>query len=120
MWGLVVWQLFGLLTGVMGPAFLPPLAKEKGLSDNEAAVLLTLLGGLDIGSRLMPGVIAHYGLLKPHQMVILALVLQGALCQVRRRYAGSLRNTKLLFIRLEHDRVASVFKKKSKVFKYAK
>ena len=83
MWALVAWQASGLLTGVLGPAFLPPLAREKGLSDREAASLLTLLGGLDIGSRLLPGVVAHYGLLKPHQMVVLTLVLQGVLCQVR-------------------------------------
>lgn len=81
-WGLVTWQAFGLLTGAVGPAFLPPLAKEKGLSDNEATSLLTLIGGLDIACRLVSGLIAHYGLLKPHQMVILTLVLQGLLCQV--------------------------------------
>ncbi|XP_070173680.1 uncharacterized protein [Littorina saxatilis] len=81
MWGVVLYQAFGLLTGVIAPAYLPPVAKEKGLSDNEATFLLTLIGGLDIVSRLTPGVIAHYKILKPHQMVILSLTLQGLLCQ---------------------------------------
>ncbi|KAK7090585.1 hypothetical protein V1264_010360 [Littorina saxatilis] len=80
-WGMVCMQATGFLTGALAPAFLPPLAKEKGLTDREATHLLTVIGGLDVISRLLSGVIAHYKLMKPQTMVIVTLFVLGLSCQ---------------------------------------
>jgi hypothetical protein len=86
MWAVVVYQTFGVVTGVAGNAFVPPLAREKGLNSKEATFLLTLLGGLDIASRLLPGLVVHYKLMRPDRLCILTLTMQGILCQVREKF----------------------------------
>ncbi|KAK7475987.1 hypothetical protein BaRGS_00032754 [Batillaria attramentaria] len=81
-WALIFYQGLGVMAGILGPVFLPPLAKEKQLSDREATFLLTLISGLDIASRLLPGIISHYKLMEPYQMVLCSFLILGTLCQL--------------------------------------
>ncbi|XP_025079961.1 monocarboxylate transporter 6-like isoform X3 [Pomacea canaliculata] len=80
-WVLVLHQWFGVTAGLLQPVYLPPLAMEKGFSEGEATFMVMVTGGCDIFSRILPGVIANFKLLQPHEMVIASQVILGILLQ---------------------------------------
>ncbi|KAL8625539.1 hypothetical protein ACOMHN_014628 [Nucella lapillus] len=66
---------------VSHPAYIPALAQEKGLTTTQGALLLTISGGLDILSRLVPGILAQYNLVMPKTSVVVSLLVLGVLFQ---------------------------------------
>ena len=57
--------------------FLPPLARDKGLTDSEITVFMSAIGGIDIIALLIWGIIADCGCLKRYQLVIIAALIFG-------------------------------------------
>ncbi|XP_050412127.2 monocarboxylate transporter 6 isoform X2 [Patella vulgata] len=62
-------------------AFIPALAGEIGLNDSQASLLLTVSGAIDIVSRLVPGILSEFKILKKQYMVIIALSILGIVFQ---------------------------------------
>ncbi|XP_025079964.1 monocarboxylate transporter 12-like [Pomacea canaliculata] len=80
-WVLVFHQWFGIPAASLALVYLPPLALEKGFSEREATFMVMVTGGCDIFSRILPGVIANFKLLQPHEMVIASQMILGILFQ---------------------------------------
>ncbi|KAK6196012.1 hypothetical protein SNE40_001318 [Patella caerulea] len=62
-------------------AFIPALAGEIGLDDSQASLLLTISGAIDIVSRLVPGILSEFKILKRQYMVMIALSILGIIFQ---------------------------------------
>ncbi|BFZ24950.1 hypothetical protein BsWGS_27989 [Bradybaena similaris] len=61
--------------------YIPTIAVIKGATKDQAATLVTIIGSVDLGSRLCVGVFADTHLLKHTQIVAIAQVCLGILCQ---------------------------------------
>ena len=57
--------------------FLPPHARDKGLTDSEITVLMSTIGGIDVVALLVWGVIADCGCMKRYQLVMVAALIFG-------------------------------------------
>ncbi|RUS83286.1 hypothetical protein EGW08_008966 [Elysia chlorotica] len=64
--------------------YVPTIAVSQGASLDQAAMLLTLIGVLDLISRLSLGLFADTHLLKPSQIVAFSHLVLGLLCQLVR------------------------------------
>ncbi|XP_076454441.1 monocarboxylate transporter 5-like [Babylonia areolata] len=81
-WLLAVYHFLSGLACGLPATFLPALAQEKGLSTTQGALLLTISGALDIVSRLVPGLLAQSGLVRPQRSVLVSLLVLGATFQL--------------------------------------
>ncbi|XP_046550446.1 monocarboxylate transporter 3-like [Haliotis rubra] len=79
--GILGFSFFGLIGNELSGAFIPPLAKEKGLTDMETAKLFTVAAALDLFSRLLPGLIAQFGLMTRPKMLAGAFLIIGVTFQ---------------------------------------
>ncbi|XP_071086672.1 monocarboxylate transporter 14-like [Haliotis cracherodii] len=79
-------SFFGLIGNELSVAFIPSLAKEKGLSDMETAYLFTVAAALDLLSRLLPGIIAQLRLMTRPKMLAGAFIIIGILFQFTAYY----------------------------------
>ncbi|KAK7097941.1 monocarboxylate transporter 5-like [Littorina saxatilis] len=61
--------------------YLPALASEKGLTESDAALLLTIIGSLDIFSRLCCAFIANTHKVKVSTMIAVSFVILGVTAQ---------------------------------------
>ncbi|CAG5115201.1 unnamed protein product [Candidula unifasciata] len=61
--------------------YIPTIAVIKGASKDQAATLVTIIGSVDLVSRLATGVFADTHLLKATQIVAISQICQGILCQ---------------------------------------
>ncbi|XP_067668054.1 monocarboxylate transporter 3-like [Haliotis asinina] len=75
--GILGFSFLGLIGNELSGAFIPPLAKEKGLTDMETAKLFTVAAALDLFSRLLPGLIAQFGLMTRPKMLAGAFFILG-------------------------------------------
>ena len=66
----------------MAMVYLPPHAQEVGLSDSEITTFMSVIGGVDIVSLLLWGLIADCGTIKRYQMVTLAAVIFGIIAHM--------------------------------------
>ena len=57
--------------------YLPPHARDQGLTDLEITIIMSIIGGIDIVSLLLWGFIADCGLIKRYQLVTIAVILFG-------------------------------------------
>lgn len=57
--------------------FIPPHAKDLGISDNDIALILSVIGGSDLLGRIVTIVIADKKFLKCYQLVAISLFLTG-------------------------------------------
>ena len=57
--------------------YLPPHAQEEGLTDSEITTFMSVIGGVDIISLLLWGLIADCGTIKRYQIVTIAAVIFG-------------------------------------------
>ncbi|XP_005111296.2 monocarboxylate transporter 5 [Aplysia californica] len=66
------------VTGSVGtghPAiFIPPLAKERGLSEEDAAFFLMVSSMVDMFGRLVPGFILHFNIMRPSSVMVIPLM----------------------------------------------
>ncbi|XP_067669858.1 monocarboxylate transporter 5-like [Haliotis asinina] len=79
---------FGFLGVGLLQTFVPPLAKEKGLSEMQAAMLLTLFNGLELVSRLLSGVVSELPFIKRHHLIAFSMVALGTLNHITRYLNG--------------------------------
>ncbi|XP_046560596.1 monocarboxylate transporter 12-like [Haliotis rubra] len=79
---------FGFLGVGLLQTFVPPLAKEKGLSEMQAAMLLTIFNGLELVSRLLSGVVSELPFIKRHHLIAFSMVALGVLNQITRYLNG--------------------------------
>ncbi|XP_046375647.1 monocarboxylate transporter 5-like [Haliotis rufescens] len=79
---------FGFLGVGLLQTFVPPLAKEKGLSEMQAAMLLTLFNGLELVSRLLSGVVSELPCVKRHHLIAFSMIVLGILNQLTRYFNG--------------------------------
>nr|KAG5699272.1 hypothetical protein BaRGS_000474 [Batillaria attramentaria] len=66
------------------PAFLPAMSKDKGLTESQAAILLSIIGGLDLCGRIITGFIDDLKIFKVSTLIAIAFVVLGAVCQLTR------------------------------------
>ena len=62
--------------------FLPPHARDKGLTDSEITTFMSVIGGVDIISLLLWGLIADCGTIKRYQLVTIAAVIFGIIANL--------------------------------------
>lgn len=62
--------------------YLPAMCKDRGVSDYKAAILLSIIGGLDLCSRLIFGFIADLKIMKVSTLIAISFFLLGGLCHV--------------------------------------
>ena len=80
-WLLILYHYAGCFSSGLPSAFLPFLAREKGLTATQGALLVTISGALDILSRLVPGILAQSKLVKPQTSVIVSMLIIGVMFQ---------------------------------------
>ncbi|XP_067659779.1 monocarboxylate transporter 5-like isoform X2 [Haliotis asinina] len=73
---IVVFAHFGVLFGLVG-IYLPALGKEKGISQTDAAYLLTLACVLDFFSRLAVGFVADLKIIKVNHLMVIGILVSG-------------------------------------------
>nr|KAG5692013.1 hypothetical protein BaRGS_027658 [Batillaria attramentaria] len=61
--------------------YLPAIAAEKGLTETQASLLLSIIGALDLMCRLASGFIADSGKLRPATLIIITYVTMGVVNQ---------------------------------------
>lgn len=61
--------------------YLPALASENGVSESRAALLLSIIGGLDLACRLCCGFIADLRILRVPTMIIISFVILAVVTQ---------------------------------------
>ena len=66
---------------MLAETYIPPLAIENGLSEHQSSLLLSVIGGLDIVFRIIPGLIIESGFIRAQHLVIFTLVLLGIVFQ---------------------------------------
>ncbi|XP_046560588.1 monocarboxylate transporter 5-like [Haliotis rubra] len=73
---IVVVAHFGVLFGLVG-IYIPALANEKGISQTDAAYLLTLACVLDFFSRLAVGFVADLKIIKVNHLMVIGILVSG-------------------------------------------
>ncbi|XP_076450701.1 uncharacterized protein LOC143286797 [Babylonia areolata] len=68
--------------------YFPSLGVEMGLPRSEAALLMTVLGGVDLVSRLALGYLADLQLIKRTHLVAVCLMIMGVACQFCKYYTN--------------------------------
>lgn len=74
-WLLISSSCTAILGLYIPSAFLPLLVIEKGMTMTDSSILLTISGGLDILSRLVPGLIVQMKWMKPQTVVSRTIVM---------------------------------------------
>ncbi|XP_067670537.1 monocarboxylate transporter 5-like [Haliotis asinina] len=83
----ICFHLFSI--GVMSyPSFVPSVAEENGISDEQGALLVTIHAGLDLFCRLYTGFIADQGWFKRYRLLATAFFILGTLYQFVRYYTS--------------------------------
>ncbi|KAL8581016.1 hypothetical protein ACOMHN_048050 [Nucella lapillus] len=57
--------------------YLPAMALERGISESQSAVLLSVIGGVDFLCRLTTGVVANLSVVRPSTMMVISYVIVG-------------------------------------------
>ncbi|XP_035825403.1 uncharacterized protein LOC101856994 [Aplysia californica] len=78
-WVITVFFVCGGVASGLPSVFLPPLAVEKGLGEDQAALLLTVSAAADIVGRVVPGLILHLGFMRPSTVLMAPLFVCGTL-----------------------------------------
>ncbi|KAL8559237.1 hypothetical protein ACOMHN_040361 [Nucella lapillus] len=81
-WLLACYHFTGSIVCSLPSAYIPALAQEKGLTLTQGALLLTICGCLDIVSRLVPGILAQWGVLMPQKSVAISMMVLGVTFQL--------------------------------------
>ncbi|XP_046560639.1 monocarboxylate transporter 5-like [Haliotis rubra] len=77
---LAAYTHFGMVFTLTG-AYLPVLAKEKGVGPTEAAFLLTIQGVTDFCGRLAVGFVADFKYIKINHLMAIGIVISGTVAQ---------------------------------------
>ncbi|XP_067675494.1 monocarboxylate transporter 14-like [Haliotis asinina] len=87
-WIIFGFTFFGIIGTNMFPALLPPLANEKGLSEMEIALVVSLFAGLDFISRLCSGIVAELPWVNKRYMLIIMFIFLGIIYQFTYFYSN--------------------------------
>ncbi|XP_025079306.1 monocarboxylate transporter 14-like [Pomacea canaliculata] len=82
---ILTYQTLGFTIGFVGLYF-PSLAVRNGLSREEAALLISVIGGVDLFSKLTSGLVADLGCIRRTHLVAIALVITSVACHFTRFY----------------------------------
>ncbi|XP_067670338.1 monocarboxylate transporter 5-like [Haliotis asinina] len=72
----VFYSYFGITIGLV-PVYLPALAKEKGISQSNAAIFLLISGAIDFFSRLFYGFLADTKIMRVTTIMAIGLIITG-------------------------------------------
>ncbi|XP_046560587.1 monocarboxylate transporter 12-B-like [Haliotis rubra] len=72
----IFYSYFGINIGLV-PVYLPALAKEKGISQSNAAIFLLISGAIDFFSRLFYGFLADTKILRVTTIMAIGLIITG-------------------------------------------
>ncbi|RUS79448.1 hypothetical protein EGW08_012789 [Elysia chlorotica] len=81
-WLVAVYFFGGGLASVLPTVFLPPLAKSRGLDASSSPHFLVVSAVMEMLGRLVPGLVLHFGYMRPSTAVIPSMALCGVLLQM--------------------------------------
>ncbi|XP_046359348.2 monocarboxylate transporter 14-like [Haliotis rufescens] len=87
-WIIFGFTFFGIIGTNMFPVLLPPLATEKGLSEMEVALFVSLFAGLDFISRVCSGIVAELPWVNRRYMLISMFIVLGIIYQFTSFYSN--------------------------------
>ncbi|XP_046581644.1 monocarboxylate transporter 13-like [Haliotis rubra] len=87
-WIIFGFTFFGIIGTNMFPVLLPPLANEKGLSEMEIALLVSLFAGSDFISRVCSGIVAELPWVNRRYMLIIMFFALGIIYQFTSFYSS--------------------------------
>ncbi|XP_005107969.2 uncharacterized protein LOC101852434 [Aplysia californica] len=81
-WVLVVFYFSATIGQAVPQMYIPALAKEKGLTPSQSAMLISLMNTLDIPCRIVVGVLVNCGFVSPSKACILPMFVIGMVGQM--------------------------------------
>lgn len=71
----------GLCGTALINSFIPPHAKDNGISDQQSAILISIFGGADLLGRFLMAVIADH-CIRRYALLAFAMMIAGGVCQI--------------------------------------